>query len=65
MSDHHTHHPDKSYFSFEKQEVVIEIKDTGNGFNIKNYQEPTIKEIIVEKKKGGLGLMIVNITEKI
>ena len=42
-----------------KQEVVIEIKDTGNGFNIKNYQEPTIKEIIVEKKKGGLGLMLV------
>jgi serine/threonine-protein kinase RsbW len=43
----------------KKQEVIFEIKDTGNGFNIKNYQEPTIKEIIVEKKKGGLGLMLV------
>ena len=41
------------------QEVIFEIKDTGNGFNIKNYQEPTIKEIVIEKKKGGLGLMLV------
>jgi len=43
----------------KKHEVIIEIKDTGHGFNIKNYQEPTINEIIVEKKKGGLGLMLV------
>ena len=43
----------------QNEEVIFEIKDTGNGFNLKNYQEPTIKEIIVEKKKGGLGLMLV------
>jgi len=43
----------------KNQEVIFEIKDTGNGFNLKNYQEPTIKEIVVEKKKGGLGLMLV------
>lgn len=47
------------FVDVKKQEVIIEIKDTGNGFNIKNYQEPTINEIIVEKKKGGLGLMLV------
>lgn len=42
-----------------KDEVIFEIKDTGSGFNIKNYQEPTINEIIIEKKKGGLGLILV------
>lgn len=42
-----------------RKEVVFEISDTGNGFDIKEYQEPTIKEIVIEKKKGGLGLMLV------
>ena len=43
----------------EKREIVFEIRDTGNGFNITNYKEPSINEIITEKKKGGLGLMLV------
>lgn len=47
------------FIDVQNEEVIFEIKDTGNGFNLKNYQEPTIKEIIVEKKKGGLGLMLV------
>lgn len=42
-----------------RKEVIFEIRDTGYGFDIKEYQEPTIKEIVVEKKKGGLGLMLV------
>ena len=48
------------FIDVQSQEVIFEIKDTGNGFNLNNYQEPTIKEIVVEKKKGGLGLMLVN-----
>jgi len=47
------------FIDVKNREVIFEIKDTGNGFNLKNYQEPTIKEIVVEKKKGGLGLMLV------
>ena len=47
------------FIDVKNSEVIFEIKDTGNGFNLKNYQEPTIKEIVVEKKKGGLGLMLV------
>jgi len=47
------------FIDVKNHEVIFEIKDTGNGFNIKNYHEPTINEIIVEKKKGGLGLMLV------
>lgn len=43
----------------QNNEIIFEIKDTGNGFNMKEYKEPTIQEIISEKKKGGLGLMLV------
>jgi serine/threonine-protein kinase RsbW len=62
MIHSHKCNPKKSIdllIDVKNQEVIFEIKDTGNGFNIKNYQEPTIKDIIVEKKKGGLGLMLV------
>ncbi len=47
------------FVNIEDQEIIFEIRDTGNGFNYKDYKEPSIEEIIVEKKKGGLGLMLV------
>ena len=47
------------FISIEDEEIIFEIRDTGNGFNYKEYKEPSIEEIIVEKKKGGLGLMLV------
>jgi len=47
------------FITIENGEIIFEIKDTGNGFNFKEYKEPTIEEIIIEKKKGGLGLMLV------
>jgi serine/threonine-protein kinase RsbW len=62
MIHSHKCNPEESielFVDVKEHEVIFEIKDTGNGFNIKNYQEPTINEIIVEKKKGGLGLMLV------
>lgn len=43
----------------KKGEVVFEIIDHGIGFNYKNYKEPNIEEIIRERKKGGLGIMLV------
>jgi serine/threonine-protein kinase RsbW len=60
----HSHQcdPDKClelFVRIDKSEVIFEIRDTGNGFNITNYKEPSIREIITEKKKGGLGLMLV------
>ena len=45
--------------NIEDDEIIFEIRDTGNGFNYKEYKEPSIEEIIIEKKKGGLGLMLV------
>lgn len=47
------------FVKIDEAEIIFEIKDTGNGFNFKEYKEPSINDIIIEKKKGGLGLMLV------
>lgn len=39
--------------------VIFEIRDKGAGFNFKNYKEPCIEQIIKEKRKGGIGLLLV------
>lgn len=40
--------------------TIFEIKDHGTAFNITKYEEPSLTEIIRSKKKGGIGLMLVN-----
>ncbi|MFT4786836.1 MAG: serine/threonine-protein kinase RsbW [Cyclobacteriaceae bacterium] len=40
-------------------QVTFTIKDQGTGFDISQYQEPSISELISSKRKGGLGLMLV------
>jgi serine/threonine-protein kinase RsbW len=39
--------------------ITFYIIDHGDGFNIGNYQEPSISEIVRTKRKGGIGLMLV------
>ncbi|MEQ8532961.1 MAG: ATP-binding protein, partial [Imperialibacter sp.] len=39
---------------------VFEIKDHGEAFNMAQYKEPSLSDIIRTKKKGGIGLMLVN-----
>lgn len=39
--------------------ITFDIEDHGDGFNIKDYKEPSIKEIVTQKRKGGMGLMLV------
>ena len=39
--------------------IVFDIIDKGSGFDIRKYPEPDINEIIRQKKKGGVGLMLV------
>lgn len=39
--------------------ITFEIMDQGIGFNICNYDEPCINEIVRKKKKGGIGLILV------
>lgn len=43
----------------ENECITFEILDKGVGFNICNYKEPTISEVLRKKKKGGIGLMLV------
>ena len=39
--------------------ITFEIIDRGLGFNICNYKEPSLSEVVKKKKKGGIGLMLV------
>ena len=40
-------------------EITFDIIDRGDGFNISDYQEPLISDIVKQKRKGGIGLMLV------
>ncbi|RZS95046.1 ATP-binding protein [Cecembia calidifontis] len=42
-----------------EEEVIFEIVDMGQGFNILEYQEPELTEVVKTKRKGGLGIMLV------
>lgn len=39
--------------------LIFEILDLGKGFNILEYQEPNITQVIKTKRKGGLGIILV------
>jgi serine/threonine-protein kinase RsbW len=39
--------------------VTFDIVDYGIGFNYSNYKEPNLEEIVKQRKKGGLGIMLV------
>lgn len=61
----HSHHcnPDESIELIINVEegagITFEIRDEGAGFDICDYQEPDLNEIIGTKRKGGVGLMLV------
>jgi serine/threonine-protein kinase RsbW len=60
----HTHNCNPKEFldlnvSVSNQHIVFEIRDTGNIFNIIDYKEPTIEQLIAEGRQGGLGLNLV------
>jgi serine/threonine-protein kinase RsbW len=39
--------------------LIIEITDSGDSFNILEYQEPELHEVKKMKRKGGLGIILV------
>lgn len=41
------------------KQIMFVIKDKGVGFDISQYQEPQMNEIVSSKRKGGLGLILV------
>jgi len=42
-----------------KTGITFEFVDHGVGFDIQNYETPSISEIVKMKKKGGVGLILV------
>lgn len=40
-------------------EITFDIIDNGDGFDISEYKEPLISDIVKQKRKGGIGLMLV------
>ncbi len=40
-------------------DIVFDIIDHGEGFDIADYKEPSISDIVKQKRKGGMGLMLV------
>lgn len=41
------------------QKLIFEISDEGEAFNILDYEAPDLKKVILEKRKGGLGIILV------
>ena len=44
---------------FIKEGIQFEIIDEGPAFDIVSYQEPALEELIKNKNKGGIGIMLV------
>lgn len=42
-----------------EQKLIFEISDQGEAFNILTYEEPDLKKVMIEKRKGGLGIILV------
>lgn len=40
-------------------EVIFEIMDNGLGYDLRNHKIPNIKDIVKSKRKGGVGLFLV------
>jgi len=41
------------------EKLIFEISDKGEAFNILDYQAPDLKKVILDKRKGGLGIILV------
>ncbi len=61
----HSNHcnPDKnievSIDTSKEDKITFDILDRGTGFDIRQHPEPDLDEIIRNKRKGGVGLMLV------
>jgi serine/threonine-protein kinase RsbW len=42
-----------------KKKLAIEITDKGDAFNLLEYEVPDLKKVIEEKRKGGIGILLV------
>ncbi len=42
-----------------EEKLIFEITDQGEAFNILEYQVPDLRKVMIEKRKGGLGIILV------
>lgn len=42
-----------------EEKLIVEISDQGEAFNLLEYEMPDIQKVMVEKRKGGLGIILV------
>jgi serine/threonine-protein kinase RsbW len=41
------------------EKMIVEITDKGDAFNLLEYQVPELSQVIEEKRKGGIGILLV------
>lgn len=41
------------------EKIIFEITDKGKAFNLLDYEVPDLKKVVSEKRKGGLGIILV------
>ena len=44
---------------FKPKQIIFTFKDKGVGFNINEYETPSLDELITTRRQGGLGLILV------
>ncbi len=45
--------------AFKTKQIIFTFRDKGVGFDINEYQSPSLEEIVSTRRQGGLGLMLV------
>ena len=60
---HSNHNDERRQLELKIEDVQeglsFEIKDKGEPFDLAAYQEPSLPQLIAEKRKGGIGLILV------
>ena len=44
---------------FRPKQIVFTFRDKGTGFDINNYESPSMEELVSTRRQGGLGLLLV------
>ena len=44
---------------FKAKQIVFTFRDKGVGFDINEYESPSMEELVSSRRQGGLGLMLV------
>ena len=61
----HSNHEDESKqirvgFTSKGRQLIFEISDEGAAFSPDNYHEPVLRDLILQGRKGGVGILLVN-----